>query len=226
MYHDSPRVVPHSCASQPDQPIAPAGPLPYGGEDVPTEAAQGDDCNGPPPGSPLSDPDSLSTEPAPPRHAWGFFAFVTCCLALAIAAVRHEDVDSGESRSNLLPLAMVAAEEHAPNSRAGKLSGESAEAVPLSTAATATELEAGAPSQTTAASHTVNDSVIEAKVKTEIAKDDNFAAAEDFFNIEVDGGIVQLSGFVSTIEEKNRAGDLASRVRGVKDVRNNIAVER
>jgi hyperosmotically inducible protein len=75
------------------------------------------------------------------------------------------------------------------------------------------------------ASQAAKDGVIEAKVKAEIAKDEGLASADDV-NVEVDGGIVQLSGFVPSLEEKNRARDIASGVRGVRDVRNNIALER
>ncbi len=38
-------------------------------------------------------------------------------------------------------------------------------------------------------------------------------------------GTVQLSGFVDTKDQKNRAGDLAKNVQGVKDVQNNISVK-
>ena len=38
-------------------------------------------------------------------------------------------------------------------------------------------------------------------------------------------GTVQLSGFVNTKEQKNRAGDLAKRVENVRDVENNITVK-
>jgi hyperosmotically inducible periplasmic protein len=75
------------------------------------------------------------------------------------------------------------------------------------------------------AGQAAKDSVIETKVKAEIAKDESLAAADDV-NVEVDAGIVQLSGFVPSLEEKNRARDIVSRVSGVKDVRNNIALER
>ena len=43
-------------------------------------------------------------------------------------------------------------------------------------------------------------------------------------NVEVSKGVVQLSGFVSTPQEKARAGDLASAVDGVRDVENQIAL--
>jgi osmotically-inducible protein OsmY len=44
----------------------------------------------------------------------------------------------------------------------------------------------------------------------------NVAASED---------TVQLSGFVNTAEQKNRAGDLARAVPGVRNVLNNITVK-
>jgi hyperosmotically inducible protein len=74
------------------------------------------------------------------------------------------------------------------------------------------------------ADQAAKDGVIEAKVKALIAKDAGLAAANDV-NVEVNGGIVQLSGFVPSLEEKNRARDIAHGVRGIKDVRNNIALE-
>jgi osmotically-inducible protein OsmY len=38
-------------------------------------------------------------------------------------------------------------------------------------------------------------------------------------------GVVQLSGFVNSRDQKNRAGDLAKKVEGVKEVQNNITVK-
>lgn len=38
-------------------------------------------------------------------------------------------------------------------------------------------------------------------------------------------GVVQLSGFVNTTAQKDRAGDLATKVAGVKEVQNNITVK-
>jgi osmotically-inducible protein OsmY len=38
-------------------------------------------------------------------------------------------------------------------------------------------------------------------------------------------GVVQLSGFVNSRDQKNRAGDLAKKVEGVKEVENNITVK-
>ena len=38
-------------------------------------------------------------------------------------------------------------------------------------------------------------------------------------------GVVQLSGFVNSRDQKSRAGELAKKVEGVKDVENNITVK-
>jgi osmotically-inducible protein OsmY len=43
--------------------------------------------------------------------------------------------------------------------------------------------------------------------------------------VEVRSGVVQLSGFVSSADEKREAEQIASQVAGVTDVRNSIAVE-
>jgi hyperosmotically inducible protein len=74
------------------------------------------------------------------------------------------------------------------------------------------------------ASQAAQDGVIEAKVKAQIAKDEDLSSANDV-NVEVNSGIVQLSGFAASLQEKNRVRDIASAVSGVKDVRNNIALE-
>ena len=38
-------------------------------------------------------------------------------------------------------------------------------------------------------------------------------------------GVVQLSGFVNSRDQKNRAGDLAKKVEGIREVQNNITVK-
>jgi osmotically-inducible protein OsmY len=45
------------------------------------------------------------------------------------------------------------------------------------------------------------------------------------FNVATFKGVVQLSGFASTKEQENRAGDIAKRVGGVKTVENNITIK-
>lgn len=44
-------------------------------------------------------------------------------------------------------------------------------------------------------------------------------------NVETFKGTVQLSGFVNSRDQKNRAGDLATKVEGVREVVNNITVK-
>lgn len=70
----------------------------------------------------------------------------------------------------------------------------------------------------------VDGSVTTTKVKAKIA--DQLGAA-DAANINVktiQGGIVQLSGFAKTQDEKTKAGEVARSVDGVRDVHNNLVV--
>lgn len=68
----------------------------------------------------------------------------------------------------------------------------------------------------------VSDTVIASRVRSSLggAQLDD----ESDVNVEVSAGVVQLSGFVTSVEEKARAGDAASAVPGVRDVENNIAL--
>jgi hyperosmotically inducible protein len=69
----------------------------------------------------------------------------------------------------------------------------------------------------------VDDSSITAKVKAELMNDPVTKARE--ISVETFKGVVQLSGFVNTSEEKDRAGEIARGVKGVADVKNNINVK-
>lgn len=69
----------------------------------------------------------------------------------------------------------------------------------------------------------VDDTVIAAKIKSEIAGKAGFTTATRV-NVEVNNGIVALSGFVASEDEKNRASVIARAVDGVKDVHNDIAL--
>jgi hyperosmotically inducible protein len=71
----------------------------------------------------------------------------------------------------------------------------------------------------------VDDSIIAAKVKSELATDAGLGTASAV-NVEVRGGVVQLSGFVDSEDEKSRAEAVASTVDGVAEVRNDIDVSR
>ncbi|MDY6944860.1 MAG: BON domain-containing protein [Pseudomonadota bacterium] len=68
----------------------------------------------------------------------------------------------------------------------------------------------------------VSDTVIAARVRDSLG---NVRLAGDSdVNVEVSKGVVQLSGFVKSVEEKTRAADAASAVAGVRDVENHIAL--
>ena len=70
----------------------------------------------------------------------------------------------------------------------------------------------------------VEDSVLEAKVKTALI---NQLGLADAFRIEVEveDGIVQLSGFINNEVNKELAGQIARNVDGVREVVNNIIVK-
>jgi hyperosmotically inducible protein len=69
----------------------------------------------------------------------------------------------------------------------------------------------------------IDDASITTRVKAALVKDDTVKARE--VNVETFKGVVQLSGFVSTAEERSRAGQLAAAVRGVQAVTNNIQLK-
>ncbi len=69
----------------------------------------------------------------------------------------------------------------------------------------------------------IDNSAITAKVKAALAKDEVVKARQ--VNVDSFRGVVQLSGFVDNATEKERAGQIAAGVQGVKEVRNNITVK-
>lgn len=70
----------------------------------------------------------------------------------------------------------------------------------------------------------VDDSVITGKVKAEIFNEDTLKSAE--INVETFKGVVQLSGFVNSQADINRAAELARSVPGVVSVKNDMRVKR
>jgi len=70
----------------------------------------------------------------------------------------------------------------------------------------------------------VDDTVIAAKLKSQLAGKAGLSTATDV-NVEVNSGVVELSGFVPTIDQKTRAGEIARAINGVKDVHNNIELK-
>lgn len=67
------------------------------------------------------------------------------------------------------------------------------------------------------------DARITAAVKSKFVKSDEVPTGK--IHVETEKGVVQLSGFVSNVEQKARAEQLASSVKGVRSVRNNIVAE-
>ena len=69
----------------------------------------------------------------------------------------------------------------------------------------------------------VDDTVITAKVKSAFVEDKEVSARQ--ISVETFKGVVQLSGFVNDTHESWKAAQLARNVKGVKAVRNDIAVK-
>lgn len=69
----------------------------------------------------------------------------------------------------------------------------------------------------------IDDSVITAKVKAAVFDDPALSAAE--INVETFKGEVQLSGFVDSQADINKAASLARSVKGVTSVKNNMHVK-
>lgn len=69
----------------------------------------------------------------------------------------------------------------------------------------------------------VDDTLITAKVKAALAADPVAKATE--VNVETFKGTVQLSGFISTPEARERAVDLARGIKGVRGVKNDMVIK-
>ena len=69
----------------------------------------------------------------------------------------------------------------------------------------------------------IDDSVITAKIKTQLANDDFLKSFQ--ISVESRKGIVQLSGFVDSQKAVDKAGQIARGVEGVKSLRNNLIVK-
>ena len=69
----------------------------------------------------------------------------------------------------------------------------------------------------------VDDSVITTKIKAEFVKDESLKATE--INVETFKGVVQLSGFVNSQSDINKAVEVARTVKGVKSVKNDMRLK-
>lgn len=68
----------------------------------------------------------------------------------------------------------------------------------------------------------IDDTAITTKVKSKLLLDKETSGTA--ISVETFKGIVQLSGFVKSSQEKQRAGEIASAVDGVKRVENKISI--
>lgn len=66
----------------------------------------------------------------------------------------------------------------------------------------------------------MDDSVVTTKVKAAVFNTPGLSSAE--INVETFKGVVQLSGFVDTQANINKAVEVASKVKGVKAVKNDM----
>jgi hyperosmotically inducible protein len=69
----------------------------------------------------------------------------------------------------------------------------------------------------------LDDTVITTKVKDALLADGAVKSSE--ISVQTVKGVVQLSGFVDTSDQKSAAGKDASAIHGVKDVHNNLIVK-
>ena len=69
----------------------------------------------------------------------------------------------------------------------------------------------------------IDDSVITTKIKSQIAGDSILKAFQ--ISVETFRGTVQLSGFVNSQKDVERADEIANNVKGVRSVRNNLMVK-
>ncbi len=69
----------------------------------------------------------------------------------------------------------------------------------------------------------VDDTVLTGKVKAEIFNDASLKSAE--INVETFKGVVQLSGFVNSKEDINKAVQVARSVKGVVSVKNDMRLK-
>ena len=69
----------------------------------------------------------------------------------------------------------------------------------------------------------IDDKTITGKVKTALYKDSTVKGSD--VDVTTFNGAVQLSGFVESQEQKDRAGELARQTEGVQQVHNNLIVQ-
>ena len=68
----------------------------------------------------------------------------------------------------------------------------------------------------------IDDKKISAKIKTQLYRDKEVKGTQ--VDVTTFQGVVQLSGFVETQSQKDRAGEIARATEGVRDVHNDLVV--
>jgi osmotically-inducible protein OsmY len=69
----------------------------------------------------------------------------------------------------------------------------------------------------------IDDSVITTKVKAAILDEPSLKVFQ--ISVKTYQGVVQLSGFVDSAQSAKKAGEVAGRVEGVKEVKNDLVVK-
>jgi hyperosmotically inducible periplasmic protein len=69
----------------------------------------------------------------------------------------------------------------------------------------------------------IDDKAKSSRVRSALSDDTQYKYGD--VTVQTFKGTVQLSGFVNSRDQKNRAGDLAKKVEGVREVENNITVK-
>lgn len=69
----------------------------------------------------------------------------------------------------------------------------------------------------------IDNTAITARVKTALASDELVRARD--VQVETFRGVVQLSGFVESTAQKERAAQVAQSIQGVREVKNNLIVK-
>ena len=69
----------------------------------------------------------------------------------------------------------------------------------------------------------IDDRADSSRVRSALAADTQYKYGD--VSVQTFKGVVQLSGFVNSRDQKNRAGDLAKKVQGIREVQNNITVK-
>ena len=69
----------------------------------------------------------------------------------------------------------------------------------------------------------IDDKADSSRVRRALSADTQYKYGD--VSVQTFKGVVQLSGFVNSRDQKNRAGDLAKKVEGIREVENNITVK-